>query len=472
MPKYLVRVEGVNLRNFIEDTQDLNTIRGGGLILLDAIERLQRKLPLLEKISTGASSGLFEIECEGTQIKEICNQIDVQLKNDHQCKHATIVFDLIEKTEKFLDDKERLLALNRWKQVRSPTLAIPDPREVNEGICSIDHVRPATTPHQNKKPISTSVKVRREYGQLQKQRFYKNLIQEELVDRLVFTFDFDQLTSLPDNNQQRILNHKMAVIYLDGNDFGKIQRQHCTEKETHQQFDQQIQSYRREFLRDLVLEMSKEADRDKWRTTDDKMRIETLLWGGDEMIWAVPAWNGWRTLRLFYQMSNDWQFQGVPLRHAAGIVFCHHNAPIHRIKQLAYNLANLAKKRSRVENLFAYEVLESFDHVSGDLERYRLGRSPGGREAEALILDGTQMATVEELAPGLLEKLSRRQLHRLVRQIIASEAPENDELKKILGNLTAELTMEEHSRLEEVRAALGGGDVSWLHLLTLWDYLA
>ena len=36
MSNYFLRIEGVNLRNYDYDTNDLNTIRGGGWILLDA----------------------------------------------------------------------------------------------------------------------------------------------------------------------------------------------------------------------------------------------------------------------------------------------------------------------------------------------------------------------------------------------------------------------------------------------------
>ncbi len=41
MSEWLLRVEGVNLDNFVYDTQGLNTARGGGLLLLDAIEMVR-----------------------------------------------------------------------------------------------------------------------------------------------------------------------------------------------------------------------------------------------------------------------------------------------------------------------------------------------------------------------------------------------------------------------------------------------
>jgi len=40
MSKYYLRMEGVNLNNFVYETQDLSTIRGSGLLLLKAVDDL------------------------------------------------------------------------------------------------------------------------------------------------------------------------------------------------------------------------------------------------------------------------------------------------------------------------------------------------------------------------------------------------------------------------------------------------
>ena len=61
MSEYYLRVEGVNLDNSVYDTNDISTIRGGGFQLLTAVENLAG-LGFLEKISTGASKGLFIIK--------------------------------------------------------------------------------------------------------------------------------------------------------------------------------------------------------------------------------------------------------------------------------------------------------------------------------------------------------------------------------------------------------------------------
>src|SRR5439155_23707913 len=128
-------------------------------------------------------------------------------------------------------------------------------------------------------------------------------------------------------------------------------------------FDHTVKNYRRQALTALLHSMHTPQEKDLWTSPRGYYRLETLLWGGDELIWVVPAWQGWKILSLFYRQSTNWNFAAQPLTHAAGMVFCHHNAPIHSITALAKTLAEVAKEKSRDQNLFAYLVLESFDHV-------------------------------------------------------------------------------------------------------------
>lgn len=67
MSEFLLRVEGVNLVNVIDDTDDLSTRRGGGLMILNAAAQLPETLQKetrdrLTPVATGASIGLFSFE--------------------------------------------------------------------------------------------------------------------------------------------------------------------------------------------------------------------------------------------------------------------------------------------------------------------------------------------------------------------------------------------------------------------------
>src|SRR5579872_3506291 len=177
--------------------------------------------------------------------------------------------------------------------MQSPTVAAP--RSPAARPCRIDKVRPGV--HQeNGEPVSTSVQIRRKYGREQKQAFYQR---QANIPCPRFVNDFSKLTG---DNSRGNLNHKMAVIHLDGNRFGEIQNVLCASPESLQDFDHTLRRLRSGMLLELIQQTaSKGAWTDK--NKDDEAgehRIETLLWGGDEIIWVVPAWTGLWVLGFFF----------------------------------------------------------------------------------------------------------------------------------------------------------------------------
>ena len=457
--KYYLRIEGVNLSNFVYDTQDLSTIRGGGLRLLDSVEEIECKFNnRLTAISTGASSGLFEINASTyDDAGDIKKEIEDYINQDACLKHATFVIDILESDgENFGEDREKLLAINRWRQMQSPSVAVPS--QVSDNPCRIDMVRPALVLSEYKRrknvPVSESTYYRRKYGLDRKQNFYESVT----GIKSKFVHDLDELTS---DTSRGNLHHKMAVIYTDGNRFGAIQEDTKTQDEL-KNWDATIKNYRKEMLRELLTET---VGKQKW-TNGDTHRMETLLWGGDEMIWVVPAWVGWWTLESFYQQSQDWCFSGKPLKHAAGIVFCHHNAPIHRITALAGELAELAKE-NRDESLFVYQKLESFDHIGKDICTYIQDSYRGTIKPCDLVLKGGKMQEIAKHIQTLKEnEFSRGRLHKIVQYVLANQQADADALVgKSIKNEDIE------KALQNLAAILNGKYVRWLHIAELWDYV-
>ncbi len=141
--------------------------------------------------------------------------------------------------------------------------------------------------------------MRSEYGRGQKRgKFYKDRTNLDLK----FTSDLQELSSDP---AQGILNGKIAVIYVDGNKFGDIAR-NCINSEEQTQFDQQLREGQNAILKTLLEEANiNELWKYKDKNNEEKTRLETLLWGGDELIWVVPAWLGWYTLNLFFKQADE-----------------------------------------------------------------------------------------------------------------------------------------------------------------------
>ena len=180
---------------------------------------------------------------------------------------------------------------------------------------------------------------------------------------------------------------------------------------------------------------------------------------------VVPAWQGWQVLARFYQMAKDWSYKNRKLTYGAGLVFCHHKAPIHRVKDLAHNLADLAKAKGKDTGHVAYQILESFDHAGLDLQGFRAGRCPAGVVPDDLILRGDRMWAINTAMLELKEEadLPKRKLHQVVAALYRGDMDQAEQLADKAGFNEKDISA--------MIDAFGRRPVCWLHILELWDYL-
>ncbi|HSY50725.1 MAG TPA: hypothetical protein VLC46_18105 [Thermoanaerobaculia bacterium] len=515
-----VRIEGVNLDNFVYDVHDLSTIRGGSFLLLDAVRRVQDRFGLTA-ISTGASSGLFtapegsamsDADALRREIEQFLSDSDGKQRpkgEADQLKHATFVVDVRaegEGDEGFERAREPLLAMNRWRQFQQPTVAVPA-RGSRQDECAFDHVRPAASDvwvRENEKDVkkaaSASVAARRTFGRGQKKAFYEEELQRlaraiiendpsaeeesEAVRQLarsVAAMDFtNDLETLADNGTPRSLDGKIAVVYFDGNKFGRIQKG-CKRPDL-EAFDRTVKRYRGQALQRLLQSIVDAPD--GW-LAGEEIRLETLLWGGDELIWVVPAWKGWSVLRLFYEVSRDWRFNPEtkpvePLTHAGGVVFCHRVAPIHRMTELAKKLADSCKEWFDREpkppndhasrDVFAYQVLESFDHIGTEFETFRETRVPLGCSVRELGVHCTGMDKATSAFDIVRRTFPSSKLHAIVALIRDHEV---EEAKLMIEKTVSELRQEGKVAVNELLSFFdpsSEGLTGWYHIAELWDY--
>lgn len=479
--KFYLRLEAVNLVSFVSDTDDLSTVRGGGLLLRRAPREVRERWPGLVPVAMGASTGIFEFEAASDDRAQVVRcEVEAFLRSHTEFRHATFVVDVCAggDRDKFDQDRERLLAFNRWRQWRQPTIAVPRQVHALSAACEVDKVRPATRkrqgPAETVQAVSESVLVRSDFGRSQKrQDFYKDEAGSTVEHQ--FARDFEELaTGAP--LAFGVLDGKIGVIYLDGNKFGDKQNRHCTSVDGQRRFDETVRTFRKEFLRALLDEAQDASNRARWLSTDQRVRLEVLLWGGDELLIVVPAWNAWSTLRLFYERSRALTFAGERLTHKGGLVFCHHNAPIQPIRVLAERLARRAKGDG-TGNAFAYVVLESFDHAGLDLDGYFTNRY-GGADMTLAERDSGSLAQMMEIAerelPRLRQAIPRRQLHRVAAAVAGGQAGVNEDI----GSLTTAVEATGASLAKAEKAFgpstpdAGGRAPFWLHMLELWDYVA
>lgn len=475
----LLRVEGVNMRFVIEDTQDLRTISGGSQMLLMAVHGLHSAFSKLTPVSIGASSGVFEVlDAEPARIRD-----DVADYLRKEFPHATFVVSLVDSAAvpatsmPFVVANEMAIAESRWLQMSHPSLAFPGPGSLPSRGAE-DHLRPAGEPG---KP-SASVAARRAHS---KATFYEKFAGVTGIEPCT---DLNQLSSDPSRGN---LHNKIAVIYADGNSFARKIAEACKAssepKAALRSIDASMRARRKELLATVVQAAERVG-------TDKRIRLETLLWGGDEVIWVVPAWRGWETLERLYQNTRWWVSgdpdqplvtnasgtNGTPLHQAAGIVFCSRKSHIHRVVNLAKRLAEIAKQKDRERSLFAYQVLESFDVTGLDVEGFRRSLSPAAgigaaRTHASMVLDAAHMQGFRMAFEGYKDSdPPRGKVHRLARAILDRRGTSRSHLiefeRDAIAGFSSIDDLLDPLRTVDSTAAFDRS-VPWLHINELWDYV-
>jgi len=522
-----ILVEGTNIYANVLDTDQLSVIRGSSFILKDAIKNLAKQFSdTLTPITTGASRGLF-YTAKKVDIAQLVTDITIELEQPPFCYFTFAVEQC--QAESLIQANEQLLTQLRFHQMSGIT-AVPDRLNDEDARgkhpCELEGGRVAAnslnrTVQNASRSLSLSVHDRWLYGRDKRQNFYLeegDTNECEALHAYRFTDDLENLAAA--SNYPK-LNNKIAVIYMDGNKFSTIQRQILQQAEeagvdqiaAQQQFDCYVKDNRSTFLKEILLEMlPSETARFPDAITqnsvnDDVIRFETLLWGGDEMLFVLPAWSGFELLQSFFQVSAKWEIANKPLTHAAGIVFCSAKTPIRIIRDIAQSLADTIKDNlgeQREINSWDYMVLESIDYpVNNDISTFnqgRYGRTLTNRRPKYFSAAKDWVKAREDLTRLIKgELLSRRQLYRVVNAFNkqgSSGTISWDELansKQLNKNTTGQEQAEhrllmlldrgQRNDLTKILPRLAnnlfGIDIAqaedrawfWINLLELWDYM-
>jgi len=341
----------------------------------------------------------------------------------------------------------------------------------SESPCFLDGIRPGLEdevfPKKGIRKVSSSVKFRRDSGKRLRNDIYSSMLSSQGDVSYKFTNDLEMLSK---DTNQGTLNKKIAFIYIDGNKFGTIRDEKCADERMLQGFDKSVQEdFRKPVLQKLLSHMDVN---DASQTHDKKLRLETLLWGGDEIEWVVPAWKGWEVLRLFYEFDPPPAYAKTPLTHAAGIVFCHHNAPILQIRKLAHRLAELAKsnltsipKSHEHGDIFHYLILESFDMLEGSLDAF-LKDYYKPVDYKELLLKGHEMQSFSKHIKTVRSDFPRGKVYEIIAAL--KEKKDVDDIKERgLSSCPASRRKELNNAIDSL---LKGNINRWFVIADLWDF--
>lgn len=513
----LLRLEAINLSYVVDDTEDLSTRRGGGYMLLQAVRDLTKSEEEFEEksrafkyrdkikpVSTGASIGLFEVTGDINH-HGLIDAIYDYLNQNSAYRHATFAVNIVQGDD-FRMVVEQTISKVRWHQMQSLnfTTCWGDSKKV----CKIDEVRPAPIIIDESKDlrISKSTNNRRKNGRKLRQEFYQRELGNRLIKRIGLDISFkhendsnDAFTNDTENLSQFFsstdgykniptnLSGKMAVFYADGNSFGKIQ-QNCSSGIEIKQWDKYIKSKRRKLLAKLLACLQQTP---LGQTSKKELRFETLLWGGDEVLFLIPAWLGLEFTQKFFELTEDWQYpqnSDNKLTHAAGLVFASHAAPISQLQKLAKKLADYGKATDKTQNTVSWIVLESFDHAGDNMDDYwqRSGIAQNGWQQ--LLLTQEKLKELRKTIIPLKDILPRSAIVRVLRSLAAGKADEEIELlrrsyesvdaaieqagekeKEHFKNLWEIITQNVWQKTPETIPTEDA--VAWTLLMELWDYI-
>jgi hypothetical protein len=358
MTVYFFRAEAVNMAPTVYDTVDISTIRGAGFYLLDRIHSLSQTPEFYEHLVTeGASAAVFEFKTDSPE--EIRKKMLTFLYSDHEqaeiggklIKEMTFLVEFLEYESTFEKTMTALQGKIRVAQMQNPTIRVFPEMLMASGkskegksltFDELNRVLPARIIDDTKGNLSRFTASRRGQGIELRKKIYGDLLKDFKIPKkaLNFTDDLEQLSQDP---QQGNLNSKIAYIYIDGNKFGKLQS--SPSREDLKIFDSTLDNFKKNFLADLIQFALKTPGFRIFDKSNNLIRLETLLWGGDEIKLIVPAWLGWTVANLFFKTASDLslRFQDKDLTFAMGMVLTHHKNPIQNLDDVAGSLVDAVK---------------------------------------------------------------------------------------------------------------------------------
>jgi hypothetical protein len=442
----------------------------------------------------------------------------------------------------FVAGLEKLKAACRWQQYQQWSFCLPDVDKTAQQPCSFDGVKPGIYPGPKpQQMLSIAVIIRREHGISLRQRVYREILADEaFVKQLTFPDDLEELTT---DRARGNLSGKMAFIHLDGNRFGQIRDKICTDENALQKFQCHIQQTMRPVALRAILETLKHKEtevrfklsqqslinlreenipdntlqrlkqlKDKVFTNEkdfltavekqigdeqtgrykklilkhaetEFVRLETLLWGGDEIDWVVPAWQAWNVLKTFFTAAKQHQQypsnleSALHLTHAVGVVFCHCKLPILQVREYARQLCDLAKpsrdlfpqaeQLNGAANRIAFLNMTAFDLIKGNVSEF-LSDYHAPASVTEFILQADQLKEFEKHILTLKQNFPRNKLFDIVDALKNKQYDRIDAIRKRVCTVFPD----RQEKLDcAIKAIVGDNLHRWFMIADLINYI-
>ncbi|MGY3436801.1 hypothetical protein [Marinovum sp. KMM 9879] len=400
-------IEGVNFDATVFDTQDISTIRGSSLLLEDLHHVFGLGLSPYrpEKVEFGGAKALFRLP-NGTDEPAVRQTISEVMAKAPWC-HMSVVYG-------FGDTPETALRAARIMQYQS--WSVPDPGDAGERPCALDLKRPAqveiANPSGGKRLVSHSVAARRQQGTRARPDFLNR-------DGFRTPYDFDEMLGNP-TGVPEMIQGKMAVIYADGIG-GSTLRGAYNDKTAFSDAMKDMRQTLAEALNDWAETPGVHREAGTWIVP----RFDTLLWGGDDMTFVMPAWLALPFLHIFFDVTEHYMFRpqggtGRKLHHRAACIIANKKTPIRQMRALAQNAEVQVKSALEARQIegsgaFTIDVFESAALPHAEILPYRIEQYGSGYSVGQDVFVASDVERIEyfcaELTDDDADGLTRTLLH-------------------------------------------------------------
>jgi hypothetical protein len=355
-------------------------------------------------------------------------------------------------------------------------------------VCSYTGVLAAGDHQEKGRPISTNTKRRREVGRNGKTGFYDAILEQaleaaqdwqgnDLVENAViairdaqgrvtgFANDFQGIVASPPDHLSLSLKHSICVLNMDGNSFG-AKRVGVKNIDEYRRFSQYLDILKAGILARILLWI---ADENNAMLLNDVARFETLMWGGDEFTFVLPAWKGWELATLIHDAVKDWKSPGGDeMTFATGLVFGPYKSPIRDLKNAASSLVDAAKsgKPSARWQALAFESVDRVHFSPKGFRRDWLGVGIDDKHFNFSVEDAVTLPDLIE--KSMLPTLSRTRLHRLYYRFkdrLGEKDADTSEIKGLIAHTAPEMPERELADVQE--RLFGSGEYPLLHFAQL-----
>ncbi|SFR47883.1 hypothetical protein [Litoreibacter janthinus] len=347
--------EGVNHAETLYDTDDISTIRGSSIQLEDLGPKMKAACAPLnpQLLSFGASKALLYIDAPRTALEQ-AGQDAVQRA---EWQPFSITWGIG-------DSDAQAIAAARIRQFQSWTFPPPDPAAAAVQD-ALDQTRPATIldihGSGEKRMLSPATSARRENGKKNRRNLFTD------AQKFAPPQSFEDITADPPPDIPQMVRGKLAVIYADGAGGGKLRKAVGDDL----LFSKDIAKHRAALAAAVESWMLARGPYG-CRTQNGKTvpRFDTLLWGGDDMTFILPAWLALPFIGFFFEQIENWTFmtktQGEQhLRHRLSCVIAGQKTPIRQFRTLARNGDSLLKRAVKntlddaPQSAFSIDIFES-----------------------------------------------------------------------------------------------------------------